>query len=82
MAGIAEVAKKAGVKDDQVKAIFSAVAELAETERITIKDFGTFEVVTRAARKMDNPQDRTKQVDVPAKKVLTFGCAKAQKKVI
>lgn len=79
MPGIADVAKKAGVKEEQVKAVFKAVGELAKAERVTIKEFGGFEVKTRAARMAINPQNPTERIPVPEKKVLTFKPAKPKK---
>jgi DNA-binding protein HU-beta len=73
MAGIADVAKAAGVKEEQVKAVFDAVKN--SPERVIIKGFGSFTVKTRAARKGKNPQTGV-TIDIPAKDVLTFKASK------
>lgn len=71
MAGIADVAKQAGVKEADVKAVFQAVATLAADERVTVKGFGTFKFKTRAARTGRNPQTG-EAVQIPEKTVLVF----------
>ena len=78
MAGIADVAKSAGVNETQVKAVFKAVADLAKKERVTIKDFGSFQVKTQAARTGINPKTQ-EPIQIPAKDVLKFSAASAQK---
>jgi DNA-binding protein HU-beta len=73
MAGIADVAKKAGIKPEWVTALFDAIRE--SPERVIIKGFGTFETKTRAGRNGRNPQTGAVIV-IPAKTVLTFKAAK------
>lgn len=75
MAGIADVAKQAGIKVDEVKAAFTAVATLAADERVTIKGFGSFQFKTKAARTAKNPKTG-EAVQVPEKIVLAFKAAK------
>lgn len=45
-------------------------------EKVDVKDFGTFKLKTRAARKARNPKTG-EQIDVPAKNTVTFKPAKA-----
>ncbi len=45
---------------------------LAKGDRCTFVGFGVFEVKERAAREGRNPQDPTKVVHIPAKKVPMF----------
>ena len=45
---------------------------LAKGEKCTFVGFGVFEVKDRAAREGRNPQDPTKIVKIPAKKVPVF----------
>ena len=45
---------------------------LAKGEKCTFVGFGVFEVKDRAAREGRNPQDPTKVVKIPAKKVPVF----------
>lgn len=73
MAGISDVAKAAGVKEEQVKAVFEAVKN--SPQRVIIKGFGTFETKTRAARSGRNPQTGA-TIAIPAKTVLAFKAAK------
>lgn len=71
MAGIADVAKLAGIKAEQVAAVFNAVSTLAADERVTVRGFGSFQFKTRAARTARNPKTG-EAVQVPEKTVLTF----------
>lgn len=75
MAGIADVAKFAKLKDEEVKAVFNALAIQAVQESVIIKGFGTFKTVTRAARNGINPKTQ-EPLTIPAKTVLTFKAAK------
>jgi len=75
MAGIAEVAKQAGVKEEQVKAVFQAVENLSWTDRVIIKGFGSFQVKTLAARAGINPKTQ-EPIQIPAKDVLKFKASK------
>jgi len=45
------------------------ISELAKGNRLEFRDFGVFEIVTRAARIAQNPKT-LEQVHVPAKRVL------------
>lgn len=80
MPGIADVAKKAGVTEEQVKAVFKAVSTLTEIigEKVSIKGFGTFRTVTKNARPGRKPQTG-ETILVPAKTVLTFKLPKPTK---
>lgn len=69
-------------KADAAKA-FDALFSVIENEVISngslkIQDFGTFKLVTRAARKSRNPQTG-ETVDVPAKKTIVFKPGKSLK---
>ena len=56
-----------------VEEIFSSIeGALARGEKCTFVGFGVFEVKDRAAREGRNPQDPTKVVKIPAKKVPVF----------
>lgn len=77
MAGIADVARKAGIDTKGVKDVLDAIKGIADSgERVVIQGFGTFEVKTRAARKGRNPQTGG-EIDIPAKSVLAFRPAKS-----
>jgi len=49
----------------------AVVGALQEEGRIELRNFGVFEVKQRAARKARNPRTGT-EVEVPAKKIVTF----------
>ena len=74
VAGVSEklkVQKKvvAAVVDEFFNYIENA---LSKGEKCTFVGFGVFEVKDRAAREGRNPQDPTKVVKIPAKKVPVF----------
>ena len=65
---------------DVVDAVFVAIEEaLVKGDKVQAVGFGTFEVQARAARKGRNPQDPTKVIDIPAKKVPVFRPGKSLK---
>jgi DNA-binding protein HU-beta len=56
-----------------VEAVFGSIeGALAKGEKCTFVGFGVFEVKDRAAREGRNPQDPSKIVKIPAKKVPVF----------
>jgi DNA-binding protein HU-beta len=56
-----------------VEEVFSSIeAALSRGEKCTFVGFGVFEVKDRAAREGRNPQDPSKIVKIPAKKVPVF----------
>jgi DNA-binding protein HU-beta len=56
-----------------VEEVFSSIeGALAKGEKCTFVGFGVFEVRDRAAREGRNPQDPSKVVKIPAKKVPAF----------
>jgi len=56
-----------------VEEVFSSIeGALSKGEKCTFVGFGVFEVKDRAAREGRNPQDPTKIVKIPAKKVPVF----------
>ncbi|MDR0764152.1 MAG: HU family DNA-binding protein [Synergistaceae bacterium] len=66
-----------------VDAIFHAIqASLAKGEKVQAVGFGTFEVQRRAARIGRNPQDPSKEINIPAKKVPVFRAGKALKDAV
>lgn len=81
---IQAVAKSAGLTNNKAGEVVGAFVEeissaLARGEKVQIAGFGTFETRDRAARKARNPQDPSKVVDVPARKVPAFRPGKALK---
>lgn len=70
------ISDETGLNQQQIKAIvqktFDAIiATLAEEGRIELRNFGVFQVRTRAARRARNPRTG-RQVEVPEKFVVTF----------
>jgi len=60
------------VSREAVDAIVSAIIDsLARQEKVTLVDFGTFQVRERKARKGVNPRTRG-VINIPAKKVAKF----------
>ncbi|MDR1965677.1 MAG: HU family DNA-binding protein [Synergistaceae bacterium] len=66
-----------------VDAVFHAIqTSLTKGDKIQAVGFGTFEVQHRSARKGRNPQDPTKEISIPAKKVPVFRAGKALKDAV
>jgi nucleoid DNA-binding protein len=70
------ISEEVGLTQQQTKEIvqktFDAIVEcLVREGRIELRNFGVFEVKSRAARKARNPRTG-QQVDVPQKHVVTF----------
>lgn len=65
-----------------VDTVVSAIIDcLAKGERVTLVGFGTFQVVSRKARKGVNPQTR-KTIQIPAKKVPKFVPGKSLREAV
>lgn len=78
MAGLKEIAREAGFKDNisDVADVFDAVIKVAkEHGSIVIKGFGTFNLVTQAARTGRNPSNG-EPVTIPEKRIVKFKAAK------
>jgi DNA-binding protein HU-beta len=74
----ANVTKK--VAADAVSAVFAAIeGALAAGDKVQLVGFGSFEVRERAARMGRNPQDPSKTIEIPAKKVPVFRPGKGLK---
>jgi nucleoid DNA-binding protein len=70
------ISDETGINQQKIKAIvqrtFDAIVKTLEEEgRIELRNFGVFQVRTRAARKARNPRTG-RQVEVPEKFVVTF----------
>jgi DNA-binding protein HU-beta len=81
---IDKVAESAGITKKDAGVAISAVFEaitgaLAGGDRVQLIGFGSFEVRSRAARDGHDPQDPTKVIHIPAKKVPVFKAGKALK---
>ena len=78
------VSKKTGLTNKKATECVGALLEevaaaLAKGDKVQLAGFGTFEVRERAAREGRNPQDPTKTITIPARKVPAFRAAKALK---
>ena len=78
------VAKSAGISKKQANAAVASTLDsigksLSKGEKVQLVGFGTFEVRARAPRKGRNPQDPTKIINIPGKKVPAFRPGKALK---
>jgi len=63
--------KRALVKATIQSFLDEIISELAKGNRLEFRDFGVFEIFTRAARIAQNPKT-LEQVHVPAKRVVKF----------
>ncbi len=81
------VAKSASITKKQaheaVGSTFEAIVKaLSKGEKVQLVGFGTFEVRKRAPRKGRNPQDPTKVINIPGKKVPAFRPGKTLKEKV
>ena len=63
--------KRASVKDAVQCFLDEVIVELGKGNRLEFRDFGVFEVKTRAARRAQNPKT-LERVDVPSKQTVKF----------
>lgn len=76
MPGIGDLAKDAGIKPEQVKAVFKALTgRCMKGEVVSIQELGSFRVTDRKATTARNPRTGAK-LDVPAQKRLKFQASK------
>lgn len=71
-----EIAAKAGLTKIQAKAALDACLEsieqaLANDDRVSLLNFGTFQVIEKEARVGINPRTKEK-IQIPARKVVKF----------
>jgi DNA-binding protein HU-beta len=83
---VSAVAEKADMskKDAEkaVSAVFATIEQsLAQSEKVQLVGFGTFEVKDRAARTGRNPQTK-EEIQIPAAKVPGFKAGKALKDAV
>jgi len=71
-------AKHALVKTTVQNFLDEIISELAKGNRLEFRDFGVFEIVTRAARVAQNPKT-LEQIHVPAKRVVKFKMGRLMK---
>ena len=70
--------KRAVVKPVVQSFLDEVISELAKGNRLEFRDFGVFEIVTRAARVAQNPKT-LEQIHVPAKRVVKFKMGRLMK---
>ena len=83
---VIQVSNKLGLTQSEVSKViestFDTISEaLAKGERWELRDFGVFEVKTRASRIGRNPRTGA-QVPVPERRVVTFRPGKKMKEVV
>ena len=71
-------AKRALVKATVQNFLDEVISELAKGNRLEFRDFGVFEIVTRAARVAQNPKT-LEQVHVPTKRIVKFKMGRLMK---
>jgi DNA-binding protein HU-beta len=80
MAGTHDIARAAGMKDTDIKTVFSVILEQVRNgERVLIKDFGSFEKRHVNARVVKSPQIPNGSANVPEHEVIKFRAAPATK---
>jgi DNA-binding protein HU-beta len=84
---VAQIAEKRHEKKQDVfpivNEVFTSITNsLSKGEKCTFVGFGVFEVKDRAARDGRNPQDPSKVVKIPAKKVPIFRAGKDMKEKV
>ncbi|MEZ6194328.1 MAG: HU family DNA-binding protein [Planctomycetota bacterium] len=77
------ISEKTGLKKVVIKKIIQSfideiITELAQGNRLEFREFGVFEIKTRAARKARNPRTGVR-VDVPEKSVVHFKAGRLMK---
>jgi len=73
---VEEVSDETGLTKENIRNIIDATTKtiknaLSKGERVTLVDFGTFQVIKKKARRGRNPQTG-KKLQIPAKKVPKF----------
>lgn len=84
---ISKVAEAAGTTKKDAEAVIDALIqvipqEIAQGEKITLPNFGSFEVTERAAREGRNPRDPEQKIQIPACKALKFKQSKKIKELL
>jgi integration host factor subunit beta len=80
------IAERAGLKKVVVKQVLQefiddVIRELGQGNRLEFREFGVFEIKTRAARKARNPRTGAR-VDVPPKTVIHFKAGRMMKEMV
>jgi len=80
------IASKSGLNKKNSEAVINAFVESVEEslmngEKVTLVDFGTFQVKERGARKSRNPQTK-KEIEIPEKRAPIFKAGKGLKDLV
>jgi len=83
---IVQVADKIGITQKNARDVVDAVTDaikkaLSKGEKVTLVDFGTFQVLNRKARRGRNPQTG-ERIQIPAKKVPKFKTGKKLRETV
>jgi len=83
---IVQVADKVGITQKNARDVVDAVTDaikkaLSKGEKVTLVDFGTFQVLNRKARGGRNPQTG-ERIQIPAKKVPKFKAGKKLRETV
>jgi nucleoid DNA-binding protein len=83
MAGVHEIAKAVGIKDEQVVAVFdNLINQVRDGERVVIRDFGSFYAKESPARTITSPQIPGGKAEVPARMTLRFHAAPGSREAL
>ena len=83
---IVQVADKVGITQKNARDVVDAVTDaikkaLSKGEKVTLVDFGTFQVLNRKARRGRNPQTG-ERIQISAKKVPKFKAGKKLRETV
>lgn len=83
---IEEVSNKTGLTKKDTWNVINAITDtikktLSKEEKVTLVDFGTFQVIEKKSKRGRNPQTG-EEIQIPAKKVPKFRAGKKLKEVV
>ncbi|TYB30578.1 MAG: HU family DNA-binding protein [Candidatus Mcinerneyibacterium aminivorans] len=83
---ITKIAEKNDMTKKKAKEVFDCIFEeianvLDDDDKLTVRNFGTFKVSHRSARKGRNPQTG-EEIQIPARKVAKFKASKSLKEYL
>ncbi|TYB83953.1 MAG: HU family DNA-binding protein [Kosmotoga sp.] len=83
---ITKIAEKNDMTKKKAKEVFDSIFEeitdvLDDDDKLTVRNFGTFKVSHRSARKGRNPQTG-EEIQIPARKVAKFKASKSLKEYL
>lgn len=83
---ITKIAEKNDMTKKKTKEVFDSIFDeladvLDDDDKLTVRNFGTFKVSHRSARKGRNPQTG-EEIQIPARKVAKFKASKSLKEYL